>query len=152
MTYNRIDFFAAAAAAALFVFVTPNLIADHGAFVRTADDPHLEWAPCGDWLPEGCMVTVLQGDPEKQNADLLFRIPANSKLASHWHTSAERMVLIAGEFHIDFDGQDPVVMKAGTYAYGPAKLPHSARCKDAGDCLLFIALEEPFDAVPIAKD
>lgn len=58
------------------------------------------------------------------------------------------MVLIQGEFHIDFDGQDPVVMRPGTCAYGPAMLPHVAECRSAEDCILFIAFEEPVDAIP----
>jgi hypothetical protein len=63
------------------------------------------------------------------------------------------MVLISGEMEVDYDGQDPVVLTAGTYAYGPARLPHTARCLDGDDpCVLFIAFEEPVDAVPTTED
>ena len=148
MKHKTLSSFAMALAIPLALAAT-QAPAGGKAFVWTHDDPELEWSACADWLPDGCKLTVLQGDPAEPNADVLFRIPANSKLANHWHTSAERMVLIAGEFHIDFEGQDPVVMKPGTYAYGPAKLNHSAECKDAGDCYLFVAFEEPVDAVPV---
>jgi mannose-6-phosphate isomerase-like protein (cupin superfamily) len=114
----------------------------------TADDPDLEWGPCPEFFPEGCGLAVLQGNPEEKNADVLLRVPGNSEIPHHWHTSAERMVLIQGEFVIHNDGHDPVTMQAGTYAYGPPELPHTAACRSDEDCLLFIAFEEPVDAVP----
>lgn len=126
--------------------------ADGKAFIWTADDPNLEWAPC-PWepAPEGCEFAVLQGNPEKPNADVFLKLPPNSEFAHHKHTSAERMVLIAGEFKVDYVGQDPVVMQANTYAYGPAKLPHTSYCLDAGECILFIAFEKPADVIAVEK-
>jgi quercetin dioxygenase-like cupin family protein len=69
-------------------------------------------------------------------------------LPRHWHTSAERMVLISGELHVTYDGNKTAVLKPGSYAYGPAKLPHTGQCTKAGPCVLFIAFESPVDAVP----
>ena len=120
-------------------------VADQPAFTWTHDDPALEWLPCFPGFPPGCRFAVLQGNPERPNADIFLRLEPNSEVPLHWHTSAERMVLINGEFEVDYDGQDAVVLKPGTYAYGPARLPHSARCMDAGRCILFIAFEEPAD-------
>jgi hypothetical protein len=34
------------------------------------------------------------------------------------------------------------------YAYGPAKLPHSASCISSVPCVLFIAFESAVDVVP----
>lgn len=107
----------------------------------------LEWAPCPDFMPEGCGLAVLHGNPAEHNADVFFRLPGNTTAARHWHTSAERMLLVSGELHVDYDGQEPVVLRPGAYAYGPPRLPHAARCVSADDCLLFIAFEEPVDAV-----
>ena len=118
----------------------------------TAKDPQLKWGPCPPFLPKGCQIAVLHGDPSKNNADIFFKLPANSIVPRHWHTSAERMVLVSGELHVTYDGHKPVTLKAGNYAYGPAKLPHKAECKKAGPCLLFIAFESPVDAVPSEGD
>lgn len=133
--------------ASLLVFSTAS--AEEKAFIWTADDPELEWGSCPEFLPPDCEIAVLQGDPGKQNADIFFKLQGNTKAAHHWHTSAERMVLVSGELHVDFDGQEPVVMKPGTYAYGPAKLPHKAACRSSDPCVLFIAFEEPVDAIPV---
>jgi quercetin dioxygenase-like cupin family protein len=119
------------------------------AVARTADDAVLKWGPCPPFLPEGCGIAVLHGDPAKDNVDVLLRVPARSELPLHWHTSAERMVLIAGELHVTYDGQKKIVLKPGTYAYGPPKRSHGGVCASVSPCVLFIAFESPLDAVPI---
>jgi quercetin dioxygenase-like cupin family protein len=125
--------------------------AEERAIVRTADDPRLEWGPCPEFLPAGCAIAVLQGDPAAHNADVFFRVPSGSVLPPHWHTSAERMVLVAGELHLTYNGQATEVARPGTYIYGPAQLPHQGRCASGDPCVLFIAFEEPIDAVPVER-
>jgi len=114
---------------------------------QVAGDAALKWGGCPDFMPKGCEIAVLHGDPAKINADVFFKVPANAVIPRHWHTSAERMVLVAGEMHVTYDGHATAVLKPGSYAYGPAKLPHKATCGDAGPCVLFIAFESPVDAV-----
>jgi mannose-6-phosphate isomerase-like protein (cupin superfamily) len=122
--------------------------AQEQAVTRTARDADLKWGPCPPFLPKGCGIAVLHGDPAKDNVDVFLKVPGKSSIPLHWHTSAERMVLVAGEMHVTYDGQKMAVLKAGTYAYGPAKKPHKATCASAADCVLFIAFESPLDAVP----
>lgn len=114
----------------------------------SAGDAQLKWAPCPPFLPKGCQIAVLRGDPARPNVDIFFKVPAQASIPRHWHTSAERMVLVSGELHVTYDGHKTAVLKAGSYAYGPAKLPHKAECRSAGPCVLFIAFEAPLDAVP----
>jgi quercetin dioxygenase-like cupin family protein len=118
------------------------------ALARTISDPALQWGPCPAFIPQGCEIAVLHGDPAKANADVFFRVPADFTIPHHWHTSAERMVLVSGEMQVTYDGQKPVTLKPGMYAYGPARLPHKAHCGPGGPCVLFIAFESPVDAVP----
>lgn len=119
------------------------------ALTRTADDAQLKWGPCPSFLPKGCGIAVLHGDPARDNLDVFLKVPAKSSLPLHWHTSAERMVLVAGELRVTYDGQKTAVLKPGTYAYGPAKRPHEGFCASAVPCVLFIAFESPLDAVPV---
>ncbi len=115
----------------------------------TAKDAKLKWGPCPAFLPKGCGIAVLHGDPAKDNVDVFFKVPAKSTIPLHWHTSPERMVLVAGELHVTYDGQKEAVLKTGTYAYGPAKKTHSAYCASKVPCVLFIAFESPLDATPV---
>lgn len=124
--------------------------AEEPALTQTARDPQLTWGPCPPFLPKGCAIAVLHGDPAKDNVDVFFKVPAKSTIPLHWHTSAERMLMVAGELHVTYDGQKKAVLKPGTYAYGPAKRPHKGFCASPGPCVLFIAFESPLDAVPVA--
>ena len=123
--------------------------AQEQAVTWNADDPKLKWGPCPPFLPKGCGIAVLHGDPAKDNVDVFFKLPAKSTAPLHFHTSPERMVLVAGELHVTYDGQQKAVLKLGTYAYGPAKRPHKAYCASTVPCVLFIAFESPLDAVPV---
>lgn len=118
------------------------------ALTRTFQDTSLEWGPCPAFMPEGCTIAVLNGDPGKDNADVFFKVPGGATIPRHWHTSSERMVLVSGELHVTYDGHDTAVMKPGTYAYGPANLPHEADCRGDEPCVLAIAFESPVDAFP----
>jgi quercetin dioxygenase-like cupin family protein len=114
----------------------------------TSGDADLKWGPCPPIFPKGCEIAILHGDPAKPNADVFLKVPASYAIPPHWHTSAERMVLVSGELHVEYSGHTPSVLKPGTYAYGPPKAPHRASCTDSGPCVLFIAFESPVDAHP----
>jgi mannose-6-phosphate isomerase-like protein (cupin superfamily) len=111
-----------------------------------ATDAELKWGPCPPIFPKGCEIAVLHGDPSQENADVFLKVPANYTIPPHWHTSAERMVLVAGELLVEYFGHKPATLRVGNYAYGPAKAPHQATCKSADPCVLFIAFEGPVDA------
>lgn len=125
--------------------------AAEAAISRTVSDAQLQWGPCPDFLPKGCALAVLHGDPSKPNVDVFLKAPAGSTLPNHKHTSAERMVLVAGELKVSYEGQAPMTVKTGTYLYGPAGKTHVATCAKGADCVLFIAFEQPLDAIPVTQ-
>jgi len=116
------------------------------AIAAAADAPGLKWGACPPLFPTGCEIAVLHGDPGQPNADVFLRVPPKYEIPPHWHTSAERMVLVAGELHVTYQGQPVSVLKPGTYTYGPGKAPHKASCVSSDACVLFIAFESPVDA------
>jgi len=131
------------------LFLISNLaIGQEMSVVSTASDAHLAWGNCPDFMPKGCAITVLHGDPAKPNVDVLFKIPTNYVVPKHKHSSAERMILISGLLEVQYEGERPKRIKAGSYAYGPANKPHVAKCIK-GPCVLFIAFEAPLDAIPV---
>jgi quercetin dioxygenase-like cupin family protein len=125
--------------------------AQEAALAITFMDPALKWGPCPAFIPQGCEIAVLHGDPGKGNADVFFKVPADFTIPHHWHTSPERMVLVSGKLTVTYDGQQPTTLMPGMYAYGPAKLPHQATCAKGDSCILFIAFEGPIDAIPTAS-
>jgi len=136
-----------ALAACLFCIVANAAPTGAGepALARKATDPDLTWGPCPDVFPPGCQIAVLHGDPAQPNADIFFKVQGRYAIPHHWHSSAERMVLVGGELHVTYDGQATVELKPGMYAYGPAQAPHRAECRSAEPCVLFIAFEGPVD-------
>lgn len=124
------------------------VVSSETAIVVDPADPKLAWGPCPDFMPAGCEIAVVHGEPAKPNVDILFRVPGDSVIPTHGHTSAERMILLSGELEVTYEGQDTVTLSVGQYAYGPAGLLHDAYCSPGKACVLFIAFEEPLDAYP----
>lgn len=124
----------------------PAMAADPAAG-RAFADPSLTWNACPDFLPKGCGIAVLGGDPAGRDADVFFRVPGGAVIPLHWHTSAERMVLVGGRLRVTYDGQAPMLLETGQYARGAARVPHSAVCESTEPCVLFIAFDGPLDAV-----
>lgn len=116
------------------------------SLVFSPDSPALNWQPCPDFLP--CQFAVLHGELGDNNMDIFLKFPSKAKVPFHTHTSTEHMILIAGEFHTTYEGQDRVVLRAGDYAYGPAKLPHDGFCASKVECVMFVAYDTPLDAIP----
>ena len=121
------------------------------ALANAWKDAKLQWGPCPAFIPAGCQIAVLHGDPSKPNADVFFKVPAGFAIPEHWHTSAERMTLVSGELSVAYQGHAAVTLKKGMYAYGPAKVAHKATCSKGEPCVLFIAFEAPVDAFPTEK-
>ena len=120
------------------------------SIAKTIHDTDIIWNPAPDFFP-GCSFTILHGDIEKPNLDFFFKVEPNTDIINHTHNSPERMILITGELEVTYEGEKSQILKAGTYAYGPSRKAHKAKCLDRGPCVLFIAMVEPFDAVPITK-
>ena len=126
---------------------------DHeNAVVRSFDDTSLEWGPCPPFMPEGCNIAVLHGDPSKMDVDVLFKVNGKSSIPNHWHNSHERMVLLTGKMQVTYKGESTQTMNVGDYAYGPAKKPHTAKCLSKDPCILFIGFGNPLDAFAVEEE
>ncbi|TNJ43810.1 cupin domain-containing protein [Tamlana fucoidanivorans] len=120
------------------------------SLVYTVDHKDLKWHPAPDFFP-GCSFTLLHGAIEQPNLDLFFKINPNTEVINHTHNSPERMILISGELEVQYENEEPQIATVGSYLYGPSNKPHKAKCLDKGPCVLFIALEDPFNAEPIIE-
>lgn len=135
-----------------FILIAQSNSSAESALVYGAEAEELPWGPCPEFMPESCRISVLHGDPTKPNTDVFFKLQGNTTAPEHTHTSAERMVLVSGELEVDYEGQEPSLMTAGDYGYGPPEKPHVASCISDEPCILFIAFEEPIDAFPVNEN
>lgn len=133
------------------ILFAPAAFAQDGnsAFTKEADGERIEWGNCPEFMPGSCEIAVLQGDPAKPNADIFFKMEGNTSVPNHWHHSAERMMMVSGEMKVNYQGQNPKILTAGSYAYGPPEKPHTASCLSEEPCILFIAFSKPVDAFPV---
>ncbi|UPT78286.1 cupin domain-containing protein [Sulfurovum sp. XGS-02] len=140
----------------LFVLTSLSMsdeVTSNKALSFSYNDTSLAWGPCPAFLGEACQIAVLHGDPAKENLDIFFKVPADYAIPHHWHTSAERMILVSGKMTVTYDNQESELLTKGMYAYGPSKHPHTAYCEKGEEpCVLFIAFEEPIDAFEVIKE
>ena len=137
-------------AAAFCTLFCAAISAQEMSLAHSIEDPNLVWSPAPDFFP-GCSFTVLHGDLESPNLDFFFRVEPNTEVIEHTHTSPERMILVAGEMEVTYEGEPTRILKKGDYAYGPAGKPHRAKCLDSGPCVLYVGMVDPFDAIPVEK-
>ena len=136
---------------ALFA-ISSLALAQEQALALNAQSPSLQWGACPAPMPKGCTLAVLHGDPAKPNADVFLKVPGKSTIPLHTHTSAERMVLVAGTMNVTYEGQKMTALQPGSYAYGPASKPHSAVCVSSKPCILFIAFESAVDIKAVVAE
>jgi len=122
------------------------MTAAEAPLVTPPGDPALRWGSCPPVMPAGCELAILHGDPAKANADIFLRVPAGYEIPAHRHTSAERIILTTGQLRVKYQGAAEIMLTPGSYAYGPAGLPHRASCIGDQACTLFIAFVDPVDA------
>lgn len=145
----RSSVLAGAAAAGMALGITAAAHAAERPLAIHPTSSAIKWGPCPPIFARGCQIAVLHGDPAKPNADVMLRVPGGFRLPPHRHTSAERMILVSGRLRVRYQGSAPRLLTAGSYAFGPAGLPHEAVCLPGARCTLFIAFEGPVDAVPV---
>ena len=138
----------------VFVFLllfSSSAYAEEKALVISHKDSTLQWGGCPAFIPKGCQIAILNGDPAKNNLDIFFKVPGDFHIPYHNHTSQERMVLVSGTLDVTYDNHEKETIHTGDYAFGPAKLPHTAYCHKGEECVLYIGFVAPLDAMPIKK-
>jgi quercetin dioxygenase-like cupin family protein len=96
----------------------------------------MTWAPGPPFLPPGCQLAVLEGDPS-QSGPFAVRLsmPDGYKIPAHSHPTTEHVTVISGEFHVGMgdklDETKGTTLPAGSFGYLPAQMNHFAWAKGA---------------------
>jgi quercetin dioxygenase-like cupin family protein len=107
--------------------------------VAKAED--MKWEP----LEGGFEISILYTNPTTQATYLVIRGPGNLHVPRHWHSSNESITVLKGTFLVAHDGsEDKTELKAGGFAYMPAKMIHEAWTGDAG-ATYFITVDGKWD-------
>jgi hypothetical protein len=93
----------------------------------------MKWADAPPIFVKGAKMAVLLGDPGKPGMFIVrMKLPANYKIAPHWHPTDENVTVISGSFAIGMGEKiDPKTkaMPAGSFFSMPAKMHHFAFTK-----------------------
>lgn len=87
-------------------------------------------------LPKGAKAAVIEG-PMNEAVPFTVRIkvPANYKIAPHWHPAVERVTVLSGAFHMGlgekFDEKSMHKLPPGGVMIMQPKTPHYAMTKEA---------------------
>jgi hypothetical protein len=93
----------------------------------------VKWGDAPPVFTKGAKMAVLSGDPGKAVPFVArLMLPANYKIAPHWHPTDENVTVISGSFAIGMgDKLDPKAKAypAGSFFSMPAKMHHFAFAK-----------------------
>jgi hypothetical protein len=108
----------------------------------------VQWGPAPPVLPAGAQFAVLEGNPaEKGPIVMRLQLPANYNLPAHWHSTAERLTVLSGAFHVGMgdklDRQASQTLEPGGFVSLPAKMNHFTWT--SAPTVVQINLEGPFD-------
>jgi len=101
---------------------------DHGHAV--ALPAQMKWVDVPS-LPPGAKLAVLEGSlSEAAPFTARLRLPANYRIAAHWHPNVERITVLSGTFYMaageSLDVAKGVTVPTGGFTAMPAKTPHFA--------------------------
>ena len=118
-------------------------------FMNPAD---LKWSDAPPSLPKGARMAVLSGDPGKAGPFVArLQVPANYKIAPHYHSTDEDLTVISGTFYFaegdKMETKGAHALKAGAFHHLPAKTHHYAYSQ--GPAVVQINASGPFDIVYI---
>ena len=112
--------------------VTPAVWASDAHVMMTPAD--LKWADVPS-LPPGAKIATIEG-PANEAVPFIFRLklPANYKIAAHWHPAIEHVTVISGTFNMGtgdkLDQSKTHALSAGSVAIMQPKTNHFAWTKE----------------------
>lgn len=140
------------ASALVTLFAVPALAADMAMGSVYMNPGDIKWGDAPPNVPKGAKMAVLSGDPGKPGMFVArLQVPANYKIAPHWHSNDEDLTIISGELYLAegdmLDTKHAHGIKAGGYHHLPAKTHHFAYSK--APTVVQINGQGPFDIVYI---
>jgi quercetin dioxygenase-like cupin family protein len=95
-----------------------------------------------------CLKSALEnGNPETGPSTFLLKAPAGCRVAAHYHTAEEQLIVIQGSVSAGMQGMDSVTLTAGGFAVMPPKAIHWFSCSGKNPCLMAVTFNQKYDIV-----
>ena len=98
-----------------------------------------------------CLKSALEnGDPDTGPSSFLLKAPPGCRVAAHYHTAEEQLIVIQGSVLTGMKGMRSVTLTAGGFAVMPSKAIHSFSCIGTDPCLMVVTFDRKYDIVWVA--
>jgi quercetin dioxygenase-like cupin family protein len=95
-----------------------------------------------------CLQSALEnGDPDTGPSMFLLRAPAGCRVAAHYHTAEEELIVIQGSVSTGMTGMHDVTLTPGGVAVMPGKAIHWFSCVGTDPCLMAVTFNAKYDIV-----
>jgi quercetin dioxygenase-like cupin family protein len=95
-----------------------------------------------------CLQSALEnGNPDTGPSTFLLKAPAGCRVAAHYHTAEEQLIVIQGSVLTGMKGMRSVLLTAGGMAVMPAKAVHWFSCSGKQPCLMAVTFNQKYDIV-----
>jgi quercetin dioxygenase-like cupin family protein len=95
-----------------------------------------------------CLKNALaNGNPDTGPSMFLLKAPAGCRIAAHYHTAEEVLVVIRGKVWTEMKGMHGSMLTAGGIAVMPAKAVHWFSCSGKDPCLMIVTFNQKYDIV-----
>jgi quercetin dioxygenase-like cupin family protein len=95
-----------------------------------------------------CLMSALEnGNPDTGPSTFLLKAPAGCRVAPHYHSSEEQLIVIHGNVLTEMKGMSSVTLTAGGVAVMPAKAIHWFSCSGKYPCLMVVTFNQKYDIV-----
>lgn len=128
--------------ATLLVVVASTAASQSAQQAGQAAKPHviiatpasIAWGPAPAILPAGARAAIIEGNPAEAGPfTLRLALPANYRIAPHYHPVTEHVTVISGSFYVGmgerFDASKTTELPAGTFAALEPGMRHFAMTK-----------------------
>jgi len=117
------------------IFILFVLCVSSFSQIVTYTPVNITWNDAAPPLPSTIKIAVLEGDPSKEGEfTIRLKVPADWKIAPHWHPAIEHVTVISGSFYLGngekFDEMTGTQLPSGSIAIMQPKTPHFAWVKE----------------------
>lgn len=93
-----------------------------------------------------CLMSALEnGNPDTGPSTFLLKAPAGCRVAAHYHTAEEQLIVIQGTVSTGMKGMGDVALTAGGVAVMPGNAIHWFSCSGSQPCLMAVTFDQKYD-------
>jgi quercetin dioxygenase-like cupin family protein len=95
-----------------------------------------------------CLKSALEnGNPDTGPSTFLLKAPPGCRVAAHYHTAEEQLIVIRGSVLTGMKDMRSVTLTSGGVAVMPAKAIHWFSCSGKDPCLMVVTFNQKYDIV-----